>query len=302
MMMDLPKGLAQNPYVRALGMKVHPVSRRELVVIGGSIPHTVTVANNHLICDCKAAQFKSHCAHVLAVLSLKEQKDMPFTVDRPTGRTDEPKDLPVPLPRKTIYGGILLGYTKEFDKTDFKTKLPVKDEKTGKVIRQRTFRFLATHTTAGDKWIKLDHLTEAKAKINMKWFCDPKTGVKSPLFQLVEAVSGIPAEELLALEDAEIGEAVDNAVGGVCAFFAEPVVKEQGYIGNFIDSQSFEKADAYLAKLGAAMQSKCEFSYTTNEDEPRRYVVSPKGETQSADAVAQAPAPADEDLDSEVPF
>lgn len=301
MLEALPKALARNPYVRALGMKVHPISRRELVVIGGSIPHTVMVADNHLICDCKAAQFKSRCAHVLAVLALKEKPDMAFTVDRPTGRTDDAKELPVPLPRKTIYGGILIGYTKEFDKTDFKTKQPVKDEKTGKVIKQRTFRFLATHTAAGDKWIKLDTLTEAKAKINMKWFCDPRTGVQSPLFQLVRSVSGRDPEDLLALSDAEIGEAVDDAVGGVCAFLAEPLVKDS-YLGNFIDSQSFEKADAYLAKLGEAMQAKIDFAYTENEDEPRRYVRSPKGATQPANAPTQRAEPTADELDDAVPF
>jgi hypothetical protein len=301
-MEGLPKALARNPYVRALGMKVHPLSRRELVVIGGSIPHTVTVANNHLICDCTAAQFKSHCAHILAVLALKEKPDMAFTVDRPTGRPDEPKELPVPLPRRTVYGGILLGYSKEYDKTDYKTKRPVIDDKTGKVVRQRTFRFLATHTAGGDKWIKLTTLTEAKAKINMKWFCDPKTGVMSPLFQIVQSISGLPAEALQDMTDSEIGEAIDNAVGGACAFLAQPVTKEQGYIGNFIDAQSFEKPDAHLAALGEAMQAKLDFAYTENEDEPRRYVRSPKGQTQPSDAPVSSAPVGDEDLSGEVPF
>jgi len=64
---NLPKTMQRQPKIRALTLRVYPVSDRVFQVPGTSRIHEVTIVDSTHYCTCQAALSRALCAHVYAV-------------------------------------------------------------------------------------------------------------------------------------------------------------------------------------------------------------------------------------------
>lgn len=188
---------------------------------------------------------------------------MPFTTNRGNAQTE--RTIYVPVPRKTLYGGLLAGWW-TYQKAD----------KTGVMQDRLGMRLLVTHSS-GKNWEKLDDITEAVAFFSSSFYHNDKTGKESYLFTALRALTGASPATLQNISDADIVRTIDEAVGTGIIFMAEPGEDKvtKAYTGNIAAGDTFEAADPQFSKLAQAMAAKIVIE-TTDGDDKRRYIKSPK--------------------------
>lgn len=227
---------------------------------------------------------------------------MAFEVEVSERKDSGPKKKPAPLPSRdrNLYAGIFAGYSKQYEES-FPGKPPQK---------MRTYSFLTTHACALGKYLPLETRVVSKYKAASKWVYS-KTA-QSGLALIIESLCGeAEAQRIEALpkeqKGAAIADALDNAVGKYCKFSAWANYWEkdgqENYSGNRIDGKSFVEPDDHLRRIEKAVEPKLELSYTTDPDEPRRYLKHPKGA--EVEAAAEPRAAVDDDfagLDESIPF
>jgi hypothetical protein len=215
---------------------------------------------------------------------------MSFTTNR--GNAQSERTLYIPVPRKTLYGGLLAGWW-TYQKAD---KAGVMQDRLG-------MRLLVTHIS-GKTWEKLDDITEAVAFFSSSFYHNDKTGKESYLFTAMRALTGASPSQLLKISDSDILKTIDDAVGVGIAFMAEPGEDKatKAYTGNIAAGDTFEAADAKFSALAQAMAGKITIATTEGEDQ-RRYIKSPKAkelpEGMTAAEYLGIGAPGD---DGEIPF
>lgn len=246
---EIPKRLAKNPYIKALGLRVYPQrevypGRDGFIIIGGSEPHVVYATPEGFVCDCRANSSGRDCSHLIAVRYLQEEEkrhQLSFQVDRtPSGR-----GTPVPLPRRIqqVYGGLFSGWF--LVNNDYGQSIGIK--------------CLATHVPAGaSKWEPVAQITEAVGFISDKWHA------KSPLWKFVKMMTGAQDSTLSKMTNDEIKEAINDAVGSGLLFSAGVRENRNRHVDeNYVDKESFEAADVSFSKLAQQMKSKIEVAKTT---------------------------------------
>lgn len=189
---------------------------------------------------------------------------MSFTTNRGAVQTE--RTLYVPVPRNTMYGGILAGW--------WTYKKP--NKKTGIEEDRLGLRLLVTHIS-GKTWERLDDVTEAVAFFSSSFYHNAKTGKESYLFTAMRALTGSSPEALEKMTDADIVQTIDDAVGVGVVFMAEAVTDKQTkeYTGNIAAGDTFEAADAKFSQLAQAMSAKLVIETTDGEDH-RHFIKSPK--------------------------
>lgn len=72
---NLPKTMQRRPEIRALTLRVYPISDRVFQVPGSDRIHEVTIVDSNTYCTCQAARSGAVCAHSHAVKRyVKESK------------------------------------------------------------------------------------------------------------------------------------------------------------------------------------------------------------------------------------
>lgn len=284
--------LSKDPFIRSLRMRVYPVSRRSMMVVGGSTPHEVFAFANKLKCDCTAAQYGRFCAHIAAIQHLTqeyERKGTMPTFELDTSSAGDRKPV-VGLPRKgkMAYAGLLSSWW--IQNNEYGVSVGIKA--------------LVTHIASGKGWEKLDAITEATTYVNPKWFYNAQKNEASYLMQLINALTGQSYTILQKLTTDDVKKILNDNVGTGLQFAASiEKKKKDGSPFNAVDKESFEEADAAFSPLAQAMQAKIE---TKVNKDGNTYIAKPQpafqAEEQRTSLNNGATFDDNNTLDDEVPF